>query len=53
VFEDAWARRKTIVWNGVDVQVISFEDLCAAKAASGRAKDLEDLKQLEKFRPVR
>lgn len=49
-FEDAWSRRKTIQWDGIDVHIIGFEDLCAAKSAAGRPKDFDDLKRLEKFR---
>ena len=49
-FEDAWPRRETVQWNGVDVPVIGFDDLCASKRAAGRSKDLDDLNRLEKFR---
>ena len=48
-FEAAWGRRKTVRWNEVDVHVIGFDDLVAAKRAAGRRKDLDDLQQLERF----
>ena len=49
-FDDAWKRRKDVRWSDVDVHVIGFDDLCAAKRAAGRRRDLDDLKLLEKFR---
>ena len=49
-FEQAWARRKDVRWNEVDVHVIGFDDLCAAKRAAGRQRDLDDVVLLEKFR---
>ena len=49
-FDEAWARRKDVRWNDVDVHVIGFDDLCEAKRAAGRRRDLDDLKLLEKFR---
>lgn len=49
-FGDAWPRRKTMRWQGVDVHVIGFDDLHAAKRAADRPKDRDDLKALERFR---
>jgi predicted nucleotidyltransferase len=49
-FEQAWARRKTVRWQGVDVHVLGFDDLVNAKRAAGRPKDREDLRLLERFR---
>lgn len=49
-FDDAWSRRVTITWAGTKVHVIGFEELCQAKLAAGRPRDLEDLKLLERFR---
>ena len=45
-FEQSYARRKEVNWDGVIVPLISFEDLKRNKAASGRAKDLADLENL-------
>ena len=50
-FEQAWTRRNDVRWNEVDVHIIGFDDLCDAKRAAGRDRDLEDLKLLAKFRP--
>ncbi len=52
-FRDAWERRVTLVWNGIDVSLLGFDDLCTAKRAAGRRKDLDDLKILERCRPKR
>src|SRR5512142_2141053 len=41
-FETSHARRNVIDWDGVQVPLVSFEDLKANKSASGRAKDLAD-----------
>jgi hypothetical protein len=49
-FERAWSNRTTIEWHGVSVHVIGFDELCDAKRAAGRPKDLADLRMLEKFR---
>jgi predicted nucleotidyltransferase len=45
-FDQAYARRLVVNWDGVDVPLISLEDLKKNKAASGRAKDLADLDAL-------
>lgn len=45
-FEACYARRKTVVWDGLKVPLISFEDLRTNKRRSGRAKDLADLDNL-------
>jgi hypothetical protein len=49
-FAAAWPRRRTLEWNGVEVHVIGFDDLCASKRAAGRPKDLRDVRLLERFR---
>ncbi len=49
-FAEAWARRKTVRWQGVEVYIIGFDDLCEAKRAAGRPKDRADLRLLERFR---
>ena len=46
-FEDAWARRTTIVLEGIQVPVLSRDDFIANKRASGRPKDLLDLALIE------
>jgi predicted nucleotidyltransferase len=45
-FINCYARRKSAVIDGVPTQVISLEDLKLNKTASGREKDLNDLKHL-------
>lgn len=45
-FEQAYAKRKTISIEGMDVPVISLDDLIANKRASGRTQDLADLEKL-------
>jgi predicted nucleotidyltransferase len=45
-FEEAYARRSTIRLEGIDVPVISREDLIANKRASGRTQDLADVERL-------
>jgi predicted nucleotidyltransferase len=45
-FQGAYARRSTIRIEGIDVPVISREDLIANKRASGRAQDLADVERL-------
>jgi predicted nucleotidyltransferase len=45
-FESAYARRTTVRLEGLDVPVISREDLIANKRASGRTQDLADIERL-------
>jgi predicted nucleotidyltransferase len=45
-FAASYARRNMVDWDGLQVPLISFEDLKANKRASGRAKDLADLENL-------
>ncbi|MCU0242241.1 MAG: nucleotidyltransferase [Vicinamibacteria bacterium] len=47
VFNEAFARRNTVSLDGVPVHLASRDDLIASKLASGRPKDLEDVKILE------
>lgn len=49
-FERGYARRTTVPIEGVDVNVIGFEDLLVAKRAAGRPQDLVDVGRLEKVR---
>ena len=46
-FQDAWRRRKTLTYQGQDFFILSREDLIAAKRASSRQVDLEDVHLLE------
>jgi hypothetical protein len=45
-FEGCYERRVVGVLDGVEVNLISLRDLIANKAASGRAKDRNDLENL-------
>ena len=45
-FEEAWARRVEIDFDGLPVPFISREDLITAKRASGRPQDLIDVQSL-------
>lgn len=42
-FDTCYERRSEVVWDGIRVPLISFDDLKTNKRASGRAKDLADL----------
>jgi len=46
-FEQAYANRKNIFLEGLEIPVISVPDLIANKRASGRAQDLADVEKLE------
>ena len=45
-FESCYSRRKKAILDGVEVNMISLEDLKLNKKASGRYKDLDDLEHL-------
>jgi predicted nucleotidyltransferase len=45
-FGAAWSRRKRATFSGVWVDVVGLEDLLANKRASGRDKDLVDIREL-------
>jgi predicted nucleotidyltransferase len=45
-FESAYSRRQTVSLEGVDIPVISREDLIANKRASARTQDLADVERL-------
>jgi Nucleotidyl transferase of unknown function (DUF2204) len=47
LFEKAWARRLTLLYQGQSFYVVSRDDLIASKRAAGRAVDLEDVRLLE------
>lgn len=45
-FEEAWQRRFTVDFDGLEVFFISRQDLITAKLASGRPQDILDAEQL-------
>ena len=47
-FEECYARRVVSQIDGIELSIISLEDLWKNKEASGRDKDLSDLKHLPK-----
>jgi hypothetical protein len=55
-FDDAWSRRVRVVVDpdtGLKANMISADDLIAAKLASGRAQDLADVAALREAREAR
>jgi hypothetical protein len=46
-FEDAWARRATLTYEGQMFEVVSLADLIQSKTAAGRQVDLEDVRILK------
>ena len=45
-FADSYKKRNVVNWDGINVPLVSFEDLKRNKAASGRSKDIADLDNL-------
>jgi predicted nucleotidyltransferase len=45
-FKSAWENRETIDYQGVELNVVSREDLISSKKAAGRPVDLEDVRLL-------
>jgi predicted nucleotidyltransferase len=45
-FEQAYSAKKTVLLEGLEVPVISLQDLIVNKRASGRAQDLADVEKL-------
>lgn len=45
-FDEAWAKRRTVQFEGRDVHFIGREELLRNKKASGRPKDLADISRL-------
>jgi hypothetical protein len=45
-FREAWARRRTMTFQGQDFQVACRDDLVASKRAAGRPIDLDDVRLL-------
>ena len=52
-FEQAYANKTTISIEGIEVPVISLEDLIANKRASARTQDLADVEKLESVKKDR
>lgn len=50
-FERAYANKEVISVEGLQLPVISLEDLIANKRASGRMQDLADVEKLESVLP--
>lgn len=50
-FDDAWTHRVALEWRGREVAFLGRDQLIANKRASGRPKDLEDLRRLERQPP--
>ena len=48
-FEEAWATRVEALLDGLPIALVSREILVRNKRATGRAKDLADVEQLEKI----
>jgi hypothetical protein len=46
-FKTCYARRKVISVDGLEISIISEDDLMKNKAAAGREKDIADLRNLE------
>ncbi len=49
-FERAYSNRNTLSLEGIDVPVISLDDLIANKRATGRLQDLADVEKLESLK---
>jgi len=47
-FDECYARRQIVNHDGIDISVISLNDLIAAKTATARAQDLADVAKLQK-----
>jgi len=47
IFQDVWARRNTLEYQGQSFYVASREDLISSKKAAGRDVDLDDVRLLE------
>lgn len=47
-FEQAWRRRESARYGGVDTHYISLDDLIAAKQSAGRDQDRADLEHLKR-----
>jgi hypothetical protein len=45
-FGFAWAHKSRVQWGPLELNLIGFDDLIAAKRAAGRPRDLDDVEQL-------
>jgi len=52
-FADAYKRKQAINAGGINVNVISFDDLIILKKQSARGQDLDDIKMLEELKKKR
>jgi len=52
-FDTAYARREVVSRQGLQISLISLQDLLANKSAVGRLKDLNDLEELRKRNNLR
>ena len=52
-FDTAWRSRVEVSWRGYSVAFLGRDALLANKRASGRPKDLEDVRHLERRNPPR
>jgi len=52
-FDACYVRRREVEWDGIKVPLIALEDLKVNKQASGREKDLADLRNLPPARARR
>ncbi len=46
-FDDAWEKRKKIIYETVSVDFIGYNELLKVKADSGRPQDIADIKKLK------
>lgn len=52
-FEDAWASRARSMLDGLSVSLLGFDALIKNKTASGRDKDIVDVKKLEAIKAAK
>lgn len=45
-FDSCYERKKSVIWDGVELAFLSYDDFVRNKKASGRLKDLADLESL-------
>lgn len=51
-FDDAWPNRVPVTYGGIAVSVLGRSDLITNKRAAGRPKDLADVNELERLKPL-
>jgi hypothetical protein len=52
-FEEAYSRRELVTIGGVEVSIVSIDDLIELKSISGRERDMEDIDHLERIKAQR